>query len=463
MTEFETDYLVVGAGASGLAFVDELVAHGESDVLMVDRRHRPGGHWRDAYPFVRLHQSSANYGVNSRPLGGTRIDTRGVNAGYYERAGVAEICAYYEQVLDDLLASGQVRFRGGADYVGDWSNRHEIVSRLTGERSTVTVRRRLVDTTYLDVRVPATHTPSFTVDPDARLIPVGALVDIAEPPGGFTVLGGGKTAMDACSWLLRHGVDPDRIRWVRPRESWIFDLASVQPLDLLPQTMQGMASWVESLAAAESVPDLFARLEGDGQLLRLDPDVPPTMFRGPILPRPEIEALQDIQRVVRHGRLRHLGARRLVFDGLEEPTDDAEVHVDCTAPGFRWAAPIPIFEPGRITLQSLIGGYTTQYAALVGYVEATRHDDVERNRLCQPVAQLTEPLDWVAMMRGFLRTAAVHAGEPDLVAWADRSRLSFSCGMSGQLDNPALLDALNRWTEAAEPALKNADTFLAAW
>ncbi len=26
----------------------------------------PGGHWTRAYPFVRLHQPSAYYGVNSR-------------------------------------------------------------------------------------------------------------------------------------------------------------------------------------------------------------------------------------------------------------------------------------------------------------------------------------------------------------------------------------------------------------
>jgi cation diffusion facilitator CzcD-associated flavoprotein CzcO len=54
----ETDYLVVGAGAMGMAFVDSLVEHGDADVVMVDRRHRPGGHWLDAYPFVQLHQPS---------------------------------------------------------------------------------------------------------------------------------------------------------------------------------------------------------------------------------------------------------------------------------------------------------------------------------------------------------------------------------------------------------------------
>ncbi len=41
----ETDHLVVGAGAAGMAFVDALIAACDADVVMVDRRHRPGGHW----------------------------------------------------------------------------------------------------------------------------------------------------------------------------------------------------------------------------------------------------------------------------------------------------------------------------------------------------------------------------------------------------------------------------------
>jgi len=63
----ETDYLVVGAGAAGLAFADTLIAESDAEVVIVDRRAAPGGHWNDAYPFVRLHQPSLYYGVNSRP------------------------------------------------------------------------------------------------------------------------------------------------------------------------------------------------------------------------------------------------------------------------------------------------------------------------------------------------------------------------------------------------------------
>ena len=54
----ETDYLVVGSGAAGMAFADSLISESDARIVMVDRRSAPGGHWNDAYPFVRLHQPS---------------------------------------------------------------------------------------------------------------------------------------------------------------------------------------------------------------------------------------------------------------------------------------------------------------------------------------------------------------------------------------------------------------------
>lgn len=55
----QPDYLVIGAGATAMALVDTLLGEKPyGTVLMVDRQHRPGGHWNVAYPFVRLHQPS---------------------------------------------------------------------------------------------------------------------------------------------------------------------------------------------------------------------------------------------------------------------------------------------------------------------------------------------------------------------------------------------------------------------
>src|SRR5262245_21192490 len=117
--QIETDYLVVGAGVNGMGFVDSLIEHSDADVVIIDRRHRPGGHWHDSSPFVQLHQPSMNYGVNSTALGqDDRIESRGTDTGFYERASGAEICGYYDDVLRHrMLASGRVRFFGMSDYV----------------------------------------------------------------------------------------------------------------------------------------------------------------------------------------------------------------------------------------------------------------------------------------------------------------------------------------------------------
>lgn len=360
-----------------------------------------------------------------------------------------------------LLPSGKVRFFGMCDYVGNWSSEHAFTSRLTGTRTAVRVRRKVVDTTYLESSVPATHTPSFEVDPDVRFFPVGDLVALAEPPTGYTILGAGKTAMDACNWLLDNGVDPDSIRWVRPRDAWLMDRASLQPCDLVASTVEGFSLGVEALAHAESVDDLLRRLEACGQLCRLDPKVAPTMFRGAILSAAERKGLEQIERVVRPGRVRRLGADRIVLADGEIPTDRGQVHVDCTAYGFRVAPVRPIFEPGRITTQSLMGGFSTFNAALIGFVESTRGDDAEKNRLCPPTPQPSRPIDWIRAFRGVLRAGPIRDALPDVAAWQERSRLNLTRGMGDHMSDPRMQSALARWAANMELALKNAEQLLA--
>lgn len=457
----ETDYLVIGAGASALAFTDALLDETEAEVVMVDRRDRPGGHWNDAYPFVRLHQPSSTYGVSSRVLGRDATDQTGTNRGYYERARGIEICQYFGQVLDQLIDSARVRFVPMCDYVGDRADTHVLASRLTGATTDVVVRRKVVDTTYLECSVPATHRRSFTVDDEARVIPVGALASVNAAPAGFTILGAGKTAMDACTWLLGNGVDPDRIRWVRPREPWMIDVASVQPLDLISSTLEGFAASVEVLARAESLPELFAEIESCGQLFRLDPNAEATMFRGAILSASERDGLRQIERVVRAGHVAHVATDRIVLESGEVSTTRAEVHVDCTARGLGTATARPVFEGTRITIQSLTGGFTTYNAALIGRVEATRDDDVEKNRLCPPTAPPRFARDWVSFYRSVIHTSALHGGEPDLAAFQDESRLSLTCGLTARLGDPRVMAAVDRWTTHADDALRNSDRLLA--
>jgi glycine/D-amino acid oxidase-like deaminating enzyme len=111
MSTIETDYLVIGAGAVGLAFADTLLAETDATITIVDRHGKPGGHWNDAYSFVALHQPSAFYGVNSVPLGSGHKDAIGVNAGMYELASGPEVSGYFDAVMRQrLLPSGRVHY-----------------------------------------------------------------------------------------------------------------------------------------------------------------------------------------------------------------------------------------------------------------------------------------------------------------------------------------------------------------
>ena len=457
----ETDYLIVGAGVAGLAFADALIAASDVDVVLVDRRHGPGGHWNDAYPFVRLHQPSAYYGVNTRVLGSDSIESDGPNAGFYQRATAAEVCDYYQRVLEDLLASGQVRFFGMSDCAQDGPNGPRFVSRLTGDATAVRVRRRVVDARYLEASIPATHTPSFGAEPGMPLIPVNDLVRPAGPASGYTVIGGGKTAMDACLWLLDSGVPPEVIRWIRPRDAWLLDRVYQQPLELVTWLIEGVSLGLEAAAQAEDVNDLFGRLEACGQLVRLDPAVEPTMYRCATVSQDELASLRRIENVVRLGRVVHIAADRIVLEAGSIPTDAGQVHVDCTAAGLRFAPARPVFADGRITVQQIRTCQPAFNAALIGYVEASRHDDSEKNLICPPNPYPDTATDWITTTCTAQRALSTWLGDADVSAWMERARLNAARGIGAHLADPRMKSALTRMFANAEPAVTRLETLLA--
>jgi hypothetical protein len=437
----ETDYLVVGAGAAGMGFVDTLIAHQQVSVVLVDRRHRPGGHWLDAYPFCRLHNPSAVYGVASRRLGNDRIDVSGPNAGFYERASADAVRDYYAEVLDDQFArTGQVRFLGMHSYEGEDADGHHIVSRMSGARTVVKVRRRLVDATYVASEIPARHRPPYGVDPGVRVVAPNALVELDVAPSGVTIIGAGKTAMDTCCWLIDAGVDPDRIRWVRPSDPWVFDRASIQPLDLVASQMRMQASWVEAIAHADSGLDFARRLESRNVFMRIDPEVEPTAWRGAIISRLELAALRSVQRVQR-GRVIGVGTDRIVLDTGQIPTTPGEVHIDCTAAGVPTSRLRPIFEPGRLTIQYISVGSAPLGAATLGVVEALSDDDAEKNRLCPPLAYSGKVADILGLAHTGLIGALARSARPDIAAWHDHCRLNHTSAARDHRDQPEVIEA----------------------
>src|SRR6478735_42585 len=399
-TTVDVDYLVVGAGAMGMAFTDALVDHADVRVAIVDRRHAAGGHWLAAYPFVRLHQSSTFYGVASTVLGGGRIQSHGPEAGLHERAGQAKICAYYADAVDRMQGLGRLELFIGCEYDGD----RTFVSRTSGRRYAVPEHCRVVDGRYLSPDIPAETPPPFAVGDGLRVVPAGDLPLVEEAPSRYVVVGSGKTATDSVVWLLGHGVDPDAITWVRPRDPWMLNRAKIQPD---PEIYLGMvADMLGACAGGASLDEVFLRLEDLGIMFRIDRSVTPTMAKAPTLGAWELDLLRTVEHVVRLGHVvsARPGCLELEHGTVDLPRDTVVVH--CAADGLKHPPRVPIWGPDAITLQPVRAGFPCFGAAVTGYVEATRADDADKNGLCAPSSYGDTLVDWAQMnVLGFRNTA----------------------------------------------------------
>jgi hypothetical protein len=429
MHTIEADYLVVGAGAMGMAFLDTLVSETEARVVVVDRNHQPGGHWTTAYPFVRLHQPSAFYGVNSLSLGRGTIDQAGWNEGLYELATGGEVCAYYDHVMrQQLLPTGRVSYFPMSEYLGAG----RFVT-LAGTDYTVNVTRRVVDATYMRVLVPAMRPPPYPVATGIACVPPNDLPRLAARQR-YVIVGAGKTGIDTCLWLLGHGIEADRLTWIMPRDSWLLDRAAMQPGSLFADLIKArFIAQLRAISDAVSVDDLFVRLEDAGTVLRIDPAVRPTMYRCATVTRAELDQLRRIGDIVRRGHLLRIETDKMVLDDGEVAMDGRALYIDCTADGAEKRPATPIFDTGRITLQSVRGCQQIFSAALIAHVEAAYPDDITKNQLCAPLPHPDTDLDWVRIALADYGSQLRWLDDPDMTAWLSAVRLDLFGHLIGQL------------------------------
>lgn len=419
-----TDYLIIGSGAVGMTFADQLLTETDADMAIVDRHHMPGGHWNDAYSFVRLHQPSAFYGVGSRPLGSNRIDETGFNKGYYELASGAEVTSYFERLMRErFLPSGRVHYFPMCEYLGDG----KVRSHLSGAVHEIAFRKKLVDATYFKTSVPSTHTPSFGIAEGVRLVTPNALPKTAPDHEDFVILGGGKTAMDVGVWLLQMGAPPERIRWVVPRDCWLINRDTTQPGEaFFKRSAGGQADLFEAAALATSVTDLFERLEEAGQLLRVDLTEQPTMYRGATISVAEVEMLRTIEDVVRKGYVRRIERDKLLLEhgGVEGAAN--ALYIDCTARAVGDRPTFPVFDGNRITVQMIRAGLICFSSAFIAHIEATRDDEAAKNDLCLPMQVGSSHLDWLRLTLADLQSGRRLGADNALRRWVSEHRLSGS-------------------------------------
>ena len=129
-------------------------------------------------------------------------------------------------MLKDFLATGRVKIYSQCEYVGDNMFKSLLENGLEYE---ITVRKKTVDSTYMDVRVPSITKPKFEIAPEITIVPINGLIDIRSPWEKYVVLGAGKTGIDAILFLLNQNVEADKIVWIMPNDAWFMNRDILEP------------------------------------------------------------------------------------------------------------------------------------------------------------------------------------------------------------------------------------------
>lgn len=455
MDSFKTDYLVVGAGATGLAFADTLLEETDAHITLVDKRDKPGGHWNDAYPFVRLHQPSSFYGVASIDLGNRRIDQTGLNKGFEELATGPEVTSYFHAVMRDrLLQSGRVQFLPMSEHIRNG----EVRQLLSGKTNKIEAKRSIVDATLIDTQIPLTHRRQFSVVDNVACIPPNYLPRSAHAHSNFTILGAGKTAMDSIVWLLENGAGTNQIRWVIPRDPWIYNRAIFQPGGAFyHESFGGWVRQLEAMNEASSINDLADRMEAAGVWMRLDPNVRPGIMHGPMLSKAEFELLRGVGDIVRMGRVKNIEPDSLVLAEGQCSAHPDTLYIDCTAPGLTRHKPRPVFEENQINLQMVRLYQPTFSAALLAKIESFSEDINVKNKLVSPLAMTDTVESWVDCQLASLMNQYLWSQAPELRSWISNCRLDGFGRAAKEVDrnDPDVKAVYERIRHLSMPAFAN--------
>jgi hypothetical protein len=173
------------------------------------------------------------------------------------------------------------------------------------------------------------------------------------------------------------------------------------------------------------------------------------MAKTPTLGAWELELLRTIERVVHLGHVERVDRREIVLEHGSVPLPPGALVVHCAASGLAYPPRVPIWEPDAIRIQTIRAGFPCFNAALAGYVEATRDDDRERNRLCPANTLPNDTAGWVRMQLRGAAASATFGAEPDIAAWADGCALNPSRILPSQRDDPDVLAAQARLADVA--------------
>jgi len=411
------DYLVIGAGTAGMSFIDTLLSEHKTknttlQIILVDRFSQPGGHWTHAYPFVELHQTSCNYGINSMPLG-THMNKKG--KGPYEkydihdRATGKDVLQYYQKCLQKFQKTGRVKCYFNSEYTGidTTTQRHTIVvnnnnnnDKESNNKDEGGVRMEIQCTRIVkvanDVVVPDMRGPLIPVDESIRdhFVPVNDVTDRARSGHyqKYIVFGNGKTGADAVINLIQNcGVDPAQITWICSRHVWYFIRDTMADFW---QTFEILNKMTDS--KMDSITKCFLTFEQYKLAGRIDTTTLPEIFKGPTIDQHEFDLLCTVHNIVRHGRATGIEADRIVFNEgatleftpLSKDGTCTTLFVDCMVDkfyGYNFPKGFQIFEEENSTIHlgPILSAFNVSLsAAHTAFLECNLPDARSKNQCC---------------------------------------------------------------------------------
>jgi len=418
----ECDYLVVGAGAASMAFIDTLLTELPSaKIMLVDRKSIPGGHWVDAYGYVHLHQPSIVYGVGSKQLEGNWAKLLFLNwtLPWKHRANKDEILTYFGDFVKDKVSNGQLEYYPNCEYDFAQSpvgNEAHVVTSLSGESYEVTIGTKLVNGVLGECKVPSQCPVQFPVEDgivlmtpnqlfdshvaqsanstsDGRYRGCGSGSDVTTTGKHYVVLGCGKTAMDAVVFLQTvMNIHPTNISWVIPNDVWMLARNKGDPSSLGNALIDNEGDYPKSVL----------ELEKQGLFVRLDPTIAPTKFRFPIIGPEELTKMRLVTNRIRRGRVtgisRSSGKAVMEFGEQEHWTSpvsiDDTVFIHCTSPGpFNGVTHgSHMFGSDReMNLLLLFAPPISASMSCLAYIEAARKNGTLDIDFCQKLSDACEP------------------------------------------------------------------------
>jgi len=435
------DYLVVGAGTAGMSFIDTMLTENPTaTIILVDRNEGPGGHWTKAYPFVKLHQPSFGYGVNSEPLG-KYFDKKGneIVKTNEDRATGSEIVDYYNKLLKKFQnSSGHGRFKAffNSYYKGEEksSKNHgsdddfAIHSIEPSNGTLISIRCHKLVMIRTNVIVPKMRPAPFPVHEDVNYIPVNDLPK-EKSTGNYThfvILGAGKTSLDAVIELLRSGVDQSKIKWIISQDVWFFIRDTTQ---VTKHHYRVGNEFLKPMAREKTAKDLFLQWEAAGLIGRLlgsTTTLPPAsvkslfkttkvlstendkafpdIFKGPCIDLKELLLVRTVNDIVRLGRVSSIESGGTMMFGTKDDNNnntrrqtpnkvqlsspnESTLFVDCMAENFLGYTAFPkdmkIFEPNKINLGPIFVLFNPSLcSAIIAYMESRIQDKDEAKNSC---------------------------------------------------------------------------------